>query len=122
MYRVDDLLTEVIDAQGNTTQYAYDDLSRLTARRDPDRGDFYFSYDRASNLVESVDAMGQRISQTYDGLNRIRTEDFHDEAEAWSAQRSYDPSQPIGAENQPDVTYYYDTPFGKWISAMGLLA
>jgi RHS repeat-associated protein len=111
-YRTDGLLQTVTDAQNNLRSYGYDGLGRKISIQEPNRGSTALFYNNASQLVESIDAKGQRITYTYDGANRIRTEDYHDEGETFSAQRIYDPELSLSASNQPDVIYFYDTPAG----------
>lgn len=111
-YRADGPLLRVEDAQGNIWKAEYDGLKRRTATLDTNRGITVNNYDAASNLVSRIDAKGQRSTFTYDGVNRLLTEDFQDESRAFSAGRSYDPSQPLSAANRPDVTYFYDDPAG----------
>ncbi|MFL5804112.1 MAG: Calx-beta domain-containing protein, partial [Roseiflexaceae bacterium] len=74
-----DLLTNVTDAKGNVTSMQYDSLGRksnllnpaLPAMRDPDMGDWNYSYDVNGNLTSQVDARGQQICFFYDALNRL---------------------------------------------------
>jgi RHS repeat-associated protein len=109
-YDLNDQLTRITDSQGNVKTFAYDGLKRKTAMNDPDRGVMSFLYDSASNLIETTDAKNQRITYTYDGANRIRSEDYHDEAQPFSAHFAFDAAQPISASNRPDVAYFYDSP------------
>lgn len=108
-YDLLDNLIEIVDSQGNMRLFHYDPLKRLTYADDPNRGRRWNRYDDASNIVESVDAKGQRTNYTYDGVNRLLTEDYHDEAEPFSAGFIFDPASPIGPRNRPDVVFYYDS-------------
>ena len=109
-YDPNDQLRFIIDSQGNTREFRYDGLKRKTFVSDPDRGVMNWTYDEASNLIESVDAKNQRITFTYDGANRILTEDYHDEGQSFSANRAFNASFPVGLGNLPDVAWFYDTP------------
>jgi RHS repeat-associated protein len=109
-YDVNDQLTQLTDSQNNQKFFQYDGLKRKTFMNDPDRGVMNFAYDDASNLIETMDAKNQRITYTYDGANRIRSEDYHDEGLAFSANYAFVPSSPISPTNRPDVAYFYDAP------------
>ncbi len=110
-YDLNNKLVWLQDAQGNVTWSRFDSIGREIFRNHPDQGVSRRRFDDASQLVEVVDAKQQRSTFTYDGANRPLTEDYHDESLPFSAHRTYDPAQPIGAGNQPDVAYYYDAPF-----------
>ena len=107
-YDLNDQLTKITDSQNNVKVLRYDGLKRKTFMNDPDRGATRDVYDDASNEVETTDAKDQRITYTYDGANRILTEDYHDEGQPFSANRTYAPSLPISPLNLPDVAYFYD--------------
>jgi len=111
-YDLNNKLLWMQDSQGNVTWSRFDSLGREIFRNHPDQGPTWRRFDDASKLIEIVDAKQQRSTFTYDGANRPLTEDYHDEGLPFSANRAYDPSQPIGAGNQPDVAYYYDMPDG----------
>jgi RHS repeat-associated protein len=121
-YDVNDQLTRLTDAQNNTKLMTYDGLQRSTSINDPDRGSTSFFYDAASNLLGTTDAKGQRITFTYDGYNRLLTEDYHDEGQSFSANLTYDPSQPLGVNNRPDVAYFYDNPLADLSLGDGTIA
>jgi len=63
-------ILRVLDAQGNTTQIAYDKLGRKTVMDDPDMGRWEYGYDKNGNLKWQVDAQGRRLDFAYDALNR----------------------------------------------------
>jgi len=109
-YDLNDQLTRITDSQNNVKTFGYDGLKRKVHMNDPDRGEMWFAYDDASNLIGTRDAKRQEITYTYDGANRIRTEDYHDEGQAFSRGFRFDPALPISASNRPDVAYFYDTP------------
>ena len=108
----DGQIARITDSQGNQKTFSYDGLGNRVVLDDMNQGQTTYGYDDAGNLVRTEDAMGRVITYTFDGANRIRTEDYHDEAESFSSGLTYDPEQPIGPDNQPDVIYYYDAPAG----------
>lgn len=107
-YDLNDQLTHITDSQNNQKWMQYDGLKRKTFMNDPDRGVMTFAFDEASNLIETTDAKNQRITYTYDGANRIRSEDYHDEGQPFSANFVFNPALPISPANRPDVAYFYD--------------
>lgn len=98
-YDLNDSLTRIRDSQNNIKVMGYDGLRRKVFMNDPDCGISTYTYDDASNLIETADAKGQRLTFTYDGVNRLLTEDYHDEN---SPEFSY--------QRTPDVEYGYDEP------------
>jgi RHS repeat-associated protein len=107
-YDLNGKLIAIQDAQANLQWFRRDGLARLLFKHDPDRGTRTYRYSASSSLIAVVDAKGQETTLTYDGLNRLLTEDYHDEDLPFSANRRYDPTQPMGGDNQPDVAYFYD--------------
>lgn len=73
-YDLLDNLTRVVDAAGNVKTMRYDGLSRKVYLDDPDRGEMFYTYDDAGNLVETLDARGQTVRYTYDAANRLTAE------------------------------------------------
>jgi uncharacterized repeat protein (TIGR01451 family) len=57
-------LTQVVDAEGNTTRLAYDELNNLTGLEDPRGGEMAFEYD-GTLLVRSEDAQHNATRYTY---------------------------------------------------------
>lgn len=108
-YDLNDKLIHITDSQNNEKWMRYDGLGRKIFMNDMDRSVMTYTFDNGSNLIETVDAKNQQTTYTYDGVNRLLTEDYHDEGLPFSFNRSYDPQQPIGGTNMPDVAYYYDT-------------
>ncbi|MFH1396675.1 MAG: toxin TcdB middle/N-terminal domain-containing protein [archaeon] len=66
-----DLLTEIIDSEGNVFTFYYDYLGRMTSLEDPDLGDWDYTYDGEGNLLTQEDSEGNLIGMSYDELNRI---------------------------------------------------
>ncbi len=111
-YRTDDLLTRIIDSQGNEKIMGYDGFQELIYVNDCNSGEKTISYDNNGNVVETLDAMGHLILYTYDGANRLITEDYVDEEEPYSAGFVYDPLEPLSPENRADIVHFYDAPYG----------
>ena len=111
-YTLHDKLALIRDSQNNQKWMRYDGLGRQIFMNDCDRGTVRDLFDDAGNEIETIDAKGQRITYTYDGANRILTEDYHDEGQGlpFSAERRFNPDQPISTTNRPDVAYFYDSP------------
>src|SRR3989338_4263734 len=69
-------LTQITDANGNATNYTYDDMGRLVRTQSPDTGVTYYSYDSAGNLISKTDAKGVTASYTFDSANRLTNIDL----------------------------------------------
>jgi YD repeat-containing protein len=78
-YDLNDNLIHIVDAEGNTTQFTYDEFNRLVEIREerPDGPDGAlphlvrsFTYDRGNNLTSEVDPAGRVTVFHYDALNR----------------------------------------------------
>ncbi|MCV6627805.1 MAG: hypothetical protein OIF38_17035, partial [Cellvibrionaceae bacterium] len=63
--------TGVKDANGNHTQYTYDDLGRVVAINSPASGLEYIHHDNAGNQIASLNASGQKSTLRYDTANRV---------------------------------------------------
>ncbi len=81
--------------QGDQTRlFTYDSLSRLLSATSPESGDSngngatFYTYDKASNLIERRDPRNLITSYTYDSLNRLATKSYSD--------------------GTPPVSYFYD--------------
>jgi len=81
--------------QGEQTRlFNYDSLSRLLSATSPESGDnngngaTFYTYDKASNLIERRDPRNLITSYTYDSLNRLATKSYSD--------------------GTPSVSYFYD--------------
>jgi uncharacterized repeat protein (TIGR01451 family) len=66
-----DLLTRVIDANGNQTTITYDGFGRKIEMTDPDLGNWRYRYDTLGNLTAQIDAKRQATNLYYDNLNRL---------------------------------------------------
>ena len=66
-------MTSYTDANGNTYQYAYDALNRLTNIALPTRPatGYSFSYDYANNVIDAVDPEGHHRHNVYDLAGRL---------------------------------------------------
>ena len=60
----------------------YDGLSRQTYQDDPNRGQAWFNYDAASNLVGTIESRGMAHTYLYDGLSRQLEERFYQDQTA----------------------------------------
>lgn len=65
------LLTDVTDAKGNVSTFAYDEFGNLTSSRDALNSVILRSYDKIGNLLTKTDAAGNQTSYQYDGNRRI---------------------------------------------------
>jgi RHS repeat-associated protein len=70
-YDVLDNLASVIDPNGNTTTFGYDDFHRLVRQGSPVTGATVYEYDPAGNLVRTTDARGAVTQRTHDAANRM---------------------------------------------------
>jgi RHS repeat-associated protein len=91
-YNLNDLVTGYCDSQNNKKFISYDGHGRKTWMNDPDRGQIYYTYDDAGNLIQTIDAKNQIIKYEYDGINRMIAE-YHNTNDL-----------------NPDVEYHYDLP------------
>ena len=67
-------ITSRKDANGNTTEYKYDELGRLTKIIDAALGETVFTYDSRDNLLSLSDPKGNLTKFEYDRLNRLKKE------------------------------------------------
>ena len=74
-YDVEDHLTRVTDAEGNTTTYTYSDRDLLTAEVSPVSGTTTSAYNEHGELVSRVDARGVETTRTVDPLDRVTAVD-----------------------------------------------
>ena len=65
------LLIRAVDAQGNETDYEYDDLDRLVSLTDPLAGTVTFGYDANGNRTSVTDPGGNTTRFAYDALGRL---------------------------------------------------
>ncbi|MER5703296.1 RHS repeat-associated core domain-containing protein [Micromonospora sp. NPDC002296] len=70
-------VVETVDARGNATRYAYDQLGRLVSRDEPtgvtDRAVTRYSYTRTGQMLSATGPTGNRTEATYDDLDRQLT-------------------------------------------------
>ncbi|MCG8434279.1 MAG: hypothetical protein MJA83_09640 [Gammaproteobacteria bacterium] len=64
-------LAELIDANGNASQFEYDERDRLTSRTDPLLSSEEFEYDGNGNMRFRTDRKGQVAEFRYDPVNRV---------------------------------------------------
>jgi YD repeat-containing protein len=65
-----DNLTQSVDANGNTTTYAYDDFFRLRKEVSPVTHTTTRTYDASGNVLSVTNANGATTTSTYDLLDR----------------------------------------------------
>jgi RHS repeat-associated protein len=65
-----DQLSQIQDANGNTSTITRDGLGRAISTNDPDLGVWQYALDDVGNVRNRKDANGQTLSYTYDALNR----------------------------------------------------
>jgi YD repeat-containing protein len=71
-----DQLVGMIDAEGRTTGYDYDDMGRVSAVRLPGQNatPLTYQYDTLGNLRIAADQVGREMKYEYDSLQRVRKE------------------------------------------------
>ncbi len=67
---------------GQTTNYTYDDLNRLTLTKYPDGFNETRTYDNLGNMVSKKDPNGNTVTYTYDNLNRLTNVTYPDGTKA----------------------------------------
>jgi RHS repeat-associated protein len=122
-------LTAMVDANGNTTSFAYDGLNRLTRKTWPDDTFEEFTYDSAGNQTSHRRTDGQISTAVYDSMDRLRTVTYFDnQTEVYTytlgglrtavtdlrgtTSYAYDPLQRLTSVTQPDgqaLQYSYDS-------------
>ncbi|MEE8574169.1 MAG: RHS repeat-associated core domain-containing protein, partial [Thermodesulfobacteriota bacterium] len=75
----EDDLASFTDANGNTTSYSYDLMSRLLTETDALGAVTNYSYDSVGNLSSSTDAASNVTTYGYDLLNRLTTQSSSDD-------------------------------------------
>lgn len=75
-YDVQDHLTEVVDAEGNTTTYTYSDRDLLTEQVSVASGTTTFGYNEHGELTSELDATGTTTSRTVDAADRVTLVDY----------------------------------------------
>lgn len=70
-YDVNGNLADLVDANGNTTAFEYDERDRVVRRTDPLLNDQTFVYDGNGNRRFSTDRNGQIIEFQYDAANQL---------------------------------------------------
>jgi len=91
-YNIQNNLTEITDAKGNTTTITYDSLGRKIRMSDPDMGEWSYAYDDLGNLSQQTDALGQVIEFEYDQLARLTKKKVTSPESKTLASYSYDDS------------------------------
>ena len=68
----------IIDANGHTTTFGYDELNRLVSQTDPLGNATTYVYDAVGNQLALTDALGFTTSMSYDPANRLTLIDYPD--------------------------------------------
>jgi YD repeat-containing protein len=72
-YDVAGNLTSVVDPNGNTTTYGFDDFSRMRTQVSPVTGTTSYDYNSGGNLTMTIDANGATTTRVYDAAGRVLT-------------------------------------------------
>jgi RHS repeat-associated protein len=117
-YDVQDHLTGVTDAEGNTTNYTYSDRDLMTQEVSPVSGTTTHAYNEHGEMVSETDARGITTARTVDALDRVTVIDSPDDA-LDSSYTYDDPAVPFSrgrltqiARSGAEVVYAYDR-FGR---------
>ncbi len=86
-YDVNGNRVSILDGNGHSSYFSYDELGRLIEQRDALNHVWSYSYDALGNQVAATNPNGFSIYQTYDAQNRLKV---------------------INYPNDPDVSFYYD--------------
>jgi RHS repeat-associated protein len=97
-----------IDANSNTTRYAYDASGNLTRTTYADGSAERVSYDARGNAIEMVNRRGNAIAFTYNSAGQLTSEAFPD---GTSYVYAYDPRGRLMTATDPrgTTTFTYDT-------------
>lgn len=97
-YDAGDRLTKVIQG-GQTRNFQYDSLGRMTSVSSPEGGVINYEYDNNGNLHKRTDARFVEVTYTYDHLNRLTRREY-------SIAAGH--STPANYVSTPAVDLYYD--------------
>jgi RHS repeat-associated protein len=75
-------LTSITDGDNHTTQFAYDELGRVTKTTFPSTLFETYGYDGLYNLTSKTDRKNQTIQYVYDSLYRQSTKTYPDQSDA----------------------------------------
>ena len=93
-----------LDANGNTTAFAYDAFGRVTQTTFPSSLTESYSYDAVGNLTSKTDRKGQYIAYTYDQLNRLTLKTYPDTT---TVSYTYDYDSRLTQVVDPTGTYSF---------------
>ena len=83
----------IVQQGGQTRNFVYDALSRLTSASNPESGIVSYDYDNNGNLKTKIDARNVMTTYVYDELNRVKTRSYAGETSGYQT---------------PAVNYTYD--------------
>ena len=117
-YDVQDHMTSVTDAEGNTTRYAYSDRDLMTEETSPVSGTTTHQYNEHGKMTQRTDARGVSMLQALDELDRVTSVDYP--GDTLDIAYTYDdPGVPFSlgrltriARNGESLDYQYDH-FGR---------
>lgn len=100
-------VARITDGLGNTVQFQYDELNRLTQLTAPNGGVWRYGYDLNGNLTSVTDALGQTTTYEYDVLNR-KTQEIR--ADGVTITYGYDAAGNVTSIQGPhqNITKTYD--------------
>ncbi len=104
-------ITAITDAQGQNTQFVYDDLGRLIETIDPiieagnDKTGHVLLYDEAGNVLATEDRSGRQRRHSYDLLGRLTKTEYL--ADATEDNFTFDDFGDLVTLSNDGVTYSY---------------
>ncbi|MGB6368143.1 MAG: hypothetical protein WBG93_15065, partial [Thermoanaerobaculia bacterium] len=118
-YDVQDHLTSLTDAEGNTTTYVYSDRGLMTFQDSPVSGDTTFAYNEHGELISQTDGRGITVNRGTDALDRVTTVTYPTQSELDTTYTYDDPGAPFSVgrltkieRGASAVSYAYDR-FGR---------
>ncbi|MFL0799076.1 MAG: FG-GAP-like repeat-containing protein [Agarilytica sp.] len=109
------------DMFGNTIEVFYDSMGRKVGMNDPDKGEWFYSYNGLGQLVTQTNARNETTCSAYDLLGRRvkRIDNYGGSLSSVPGQVSQASNQCAGDENNSEVAHWvYDTAPG---AALGKL-
>jgi RHS repeat-associated protein len=102
-------LLSLTDPVGNTTEWDYDNLDRVTAETNELNKARTFKYDAVGNLTERIDRLGRKTVWEYDSLYRGTAEKWYDGASlVRTLSYSYDAAGQLLSAADPAAAYEFE--------------